>query len=604
MPVLLSNGLFTAILGSSTPLNLPFDQQYWLGISVNGGSELSPRTPLTSSPYSLQANDVDSGKVVKSVNGLRDDVVLAGGSNVTVSSAGDTLIISATGGGGSLTLPFAGATQSSSSALAVTNTGTGAAATFLRPNPDTTVATVQVLAGGGGGIVVTDVQDSLSPSRSARRGPSVGSSSSPLIDVRRGSSGTGLRITSDDLTDLPTSRNFSSLLVHTPGVQAEPAAGIQHEGTGTALWIRGTNTSNQETGFDYEYNGLGTGLNFKYANDLSTVIGFLYDYSGRGTGLNLSYKNTLGTGIGLELSYAGLDRAFSMDYTNQNSTAPALDLYYRGKGHAISIMGTNSTSTETLFFLDATHGGRGFGINQTGIGRAFEAQINNPSSDEVTGLFYSTGLGTNLYAFTANANNTNPAGWFYNTGSQGIGIYGVGTTAGLFDGNVDINGTLSKSSGTFKIDHPLDPANKFLYHSFVESPDMMNIYNGNVQLNGSGEAWIELPEWFGALNDNFRYQLTCVGGYAPVYIADKIQNNRFGIAGGTPGLEVSWQVTGVRKDPYAEQNRVRVEVQKRSGERGKYLHPDAYGLPPSMGIRSVWDEKAAKLAESLEKEDE
>jgi hypothetical protein len=150
MPVLLSGGLFTAILGSSTPLNLPFDRQYWLGISVNGGSELSPRTSLTSSPYSLQASDVDSGKVVKSLNGLRDDVVLAGGSNVSVSSAGDTLIISATGGGGSLTLPFSGATQSSSSALAVTNTGTGAAATFLRPSPDTTVATVQILAGGGG----------------------------------------------------------------------------------------------------------------------------------------------------------------------------------------------------------------------------------------------------------------------------------------------------------------------------------------------------------------------------------------------------------------------------------------------------------------------
>ena len=39
---------------------------------------------------------------------------------------------------------------------------------------------------------------------------------------------------------------------------------------------------------------------------------------------------------------------------------------------------------------------------------------------------------------------------------------------------------LSKSIGTFKIDHPLDPANKYLSHSFVELPDMMNIYNGNV----------------------------------------------------------------------------------------------------------------------------
>jgi hypothetical protein len=407
------------------------------------------------------------------------------------------------------------------------------------------------------------------------------------------------------VASVPSSgRQYSSFLVHTPGVQTDPAFGIQHEGTGNAVWIRGTNTSNQETGIDYEYEGLGVGLSYNYTNDLSTRIGFQYEYSGRGTGLNFNYLNSLGTGEALKLLYGGLDRALSIDYTNQNSTAPALDMYYRGMGHALSIMGTNSTSTADLFFLDATHGGRVFGLNQTGTGRAFEAQINNPSSNEVTGLFYNTGLGTNFYAYTANANNTNPAGWFYNTGSQGIGIYGVGATAGRFDGNVDVNGTLSKSSGTFKIDHPLDPANKFLYHSFVESPDMMNMYNGNVQLNGSGEAWVELPEWFGSLNNHFRYQLTCVGGYAPVYIADKIQNNRFRIAGGTSGLEVSWQVTGVRKDPYAEQNRIRVEVQKESGERGKYLHPEAYGLPASMGIRSVWDEKAAKLAGSLEKEDD
>jgi len=128
---------------------------------------------------------------------------------------------------------------------------------------------------------------------------------------------------------------------------------------------------------------------------------------------------------------------------------------------------------------------------------------------------------------------------------------GVGH-AGLFDGDVEVNGTLTKSNGAFKIDHPLDPANKYLYHSFVESPDMMNIYNGNAILDESGETWVELPEWFEALNRDFRYQLTCIGGYAQVYVAEEISANRFKIGGGTPGLKVSWQVTGIRKDPYAE----------------------------------------------------
>ena len=146
------------------------------------------------------------------------------------------------------------------------------------------------------------------------------------------------------------------------------------------------------------------------------------------------------------------------------------------------------------------------------------------------------------------------------------------------NGNVSIAGNLSKGSGSFKIDHPLDPANKYLSHSFVESPDMMNIYNGNVELDEDGEAWVDLPEWFGALNRDFRYQLTCIGGQALVYVAEEISNNRFKIAGGTQGLKVSWQVTGVRQDPYAETHRIQVEEDKPADKRGSYLHPDAYGL--------------------------
>jgi subtilisin-like proprotein convertase family protein len=150
--------------------------------------------------------------------------------------------------------------------------------------------------------------------------------------------------------------------------------------------------------------------------------------------------------------------------------------------------------------------------------------------------------------------------------------------------NLRVEGTLSKASGSFLIDHPLDPENKYLYHSFVESPDMMNIYNGNAVLDEKGEAVVTMPDWFSALNRDFRYQLTCIGGFAPVYVAEKIAGNRFRIAGGKPGLEVSWQVTGVRQDPFAEKNRIRVEVPKPESERGKYLHPEAYGKPVEAGI--------------------
>ena len=142
----------------------------------------------------------------------------------------------------------------------------------------------------------------------------------------------------------------------------------------------------------------------------------------------------------------------------------------------------------------------------------------------------------------------------------------------------------TKPSGSFKIDHPLDPANKYLYHSFVESPDMKNIYDGVASLDGNGEAVITLPDYFGALNRDFRYQLTTIGGFAPVYIAEEIQNNRFKIAGGKPGLKVSWQVTGTRQDAFANAHRIQTEVEKAPQDQGHYLHPELFGAPETARI--------------------
>lgn len=184
----------------------------------------------------------------------------------------------------------------------------------------------------------------------------------------------------------------------------------------------------------------------------------------------------------------------------------------------------------------------------------------------------------------------------YVTTPHSSALYAVASSgearAAWLQGNVDITGTLTKGAGSFKIDHPLDPARKYLYHSFVESPDMMNIYNGVVTLDANGEAWVELPDWFEALNRDFRYQLTCIGAFAPVFVAEKIAGNRFKIAGGTAGLEVSWQVTGVRHDAFADQNRIPVEQEKPDEEVGYYLHPSALGQPEEKGIEWVHNREA------------
>ena len=170
------------------------------------------------------------------------------------------------------------------------------------------------------------------------------------------------------------------------------------------------------------------------------------------------------------------------------------------------------------------------------------------------------------------------------TGGDGIYVLNATNFAGNFQGNVNVSGTLSKGMGTFKIDHPVDPENKFLYHSFVESPDMMNIYNGLISFDQNGEAIVTLPDYFEALNQQFRYQLTPIGGFAPLYIKKEIEGNKFIIAGGAEDMKVSWHVTGIRHDPLAKRNRVKVEVEKSSEEKGLYLHPEAYQMPEEKGL--------------------
>jgi hypothetical protein len=149
---------------------------------------------------------------------------------------------------------------------------------------------------------------------------------------------------------------------------------------------------------------------------------------------------------------------------------------------------------------------------------------------------------------------------------------------------VNVVGTLSKGGGSFKIDHPLDPANKYLYHSFVESPDMMNIYNGNVTTDGAGLATVTLPAWFESLNRDFRYQLTVIGQFAQVIVASEISGNHFSIRTDKPSVKVSWQVTGVRQDAFANANRIPVEVEKAPADRGRYLYPEAIGQPVTARI--------------------
>jgi hypothetical protein len=201
-----------------------------------------------------------------------------------------------------------------------------------------------------------------------------------------------------------------------------------------------------------------------------------------------------------------------------------------------------------------------------------------------------TGDVTTAFRAETTAVNGNGIIGVADNGSAAYGVYGISSSgfAGYFAGDVSVIGTLSKSGGSFRIDHPLDPGNKYLSHSFVESPDMKNIYDGVAVLDGEGAAVVELPEWFQALNRDFRYQLTAIGAPGPdLHIAGEVNNNCFRIAGGKANGKVSWQVTGIRQDAWANAHRIPVEENKTSVEAGSYIHPDLFGQPETKGVRHL-----------------
>jgi hypothetical protein len=283
-----------------------------------------------------------------------------------------------------------------------------------------------------------------------------------------------------------------------------------------------------------------------------------------GIGYGVSGKSSSGNGVyGLSQSNDGYG------VVGENKSSVGYGVY--GKSNGIGVYGEGN-------FANGVYGKSSSGYGVYGESQTGTAVVG--VSDDHYGV---VGVSSNL------------AGLYGESGSYDY--------AAVLNGKVKITGNLEKAGGSFKIDHPLDPANKYLCHSFVESPDMKNVYDGVVVLDGKGEAEIELPDWFGILNKDFRYQITAIGAPGPnLYIAEEISNantkyssksssnknknnnSRFKIAGGTSGMKVSWQVTGICKDPWANANRIQVEEDKPAKERGYYLHPDVYGQPEEKGI--------------------
>ncbi len=345
-----------------------------------------------------------------------------------------------------------------------------------------------------------------------------------------------------------------------------------------------------------QMNALGSAGTFQIVNAANASNAFWAITNGTGRAAEIQQNNATAAAIGLASFHAGLGRAGNFQTTNAANTQPALFGSNVSNARVASFQNTLATmNTQVLFATtsstDATTATHAAVWGQTnGITAAvFLAALANNNT-----------VGLNAQATSATAvNSIGIVGVSAGTGFP-IGVLGQAATPGdAVFANGDMTATGFKP---FTIDHPLDPQHKMLKHFSIESNEVLNMYRGNVVLDGNGEATVELPDYFDAININFSYNLTAIGSKADLFIKSEISNRRFEIAGGKPGQKVSWVVYADRNDEYARQNpdAKKTELEKPDGWDGKYFQPKLFGASEEQGIFYYLKKEVQKTDEPAE----
>lgn len=661
--VTVTDGIFGAILGETTPLMIAFDAQYWLGVQVELDPELTPRVQLTAAPYALRAKTAEVADDDWVISG-NDIYRLTGFVGIGTAAPTTELDVAGTAKVEGLEMP------------------SGAADGYVLTSDAVGVGTWQAPTGGIGGSgaanhiprftgpttlgisTMYELNDMfvIPPIEAAGRTPKDDELERDRLTSRLGVDGNNGRTLYAKVTETNTDEEGRT------AIWAQRERDVPNDGTGYEL--QQTNnaiTAYNRYGDEYTFGVAGYSmsvgdaitrhggvLGFERISNSWGALGYVDEssipwgvYTPQNTyiGGNVVLPAGAADGYVLTSDTAGIgtwqapaavsDGDWTISGDNQYSAvsgnvgigtpSPSKKLSVVGSAYITGRLGVGTTvppsiralevvgdsgfhgtllvwsddpSMAALYGID-TSGTTGVGVigechaeEGFGYGGAFYGSYCGASGEcDGEGDGYYRGIWGRAYIDNPYAAGYGLVGTAYGDTGTKFGVYGYaqpgGTSwAGYFAGALYAE---SASSGIkdFKIDHPLDPANKYLNHSSVESSDRMNIYNGNVVLDAGGKARVELPEWFEVLNRDFRYQLTCIGGFAPVYVAQKIEGGRFQIAGGDAGMEVSWQVTGIRHDPLAEAHRIQVEEDKPSWERGKYLTPEVYGQPRTMAMDYV-----------------
>jgi hypothetical protein len=629
-----ASGHYTAMLGSASAEGVPLSlfslgEAHWIGTQVSGHAE-SARVLLLSVPYALKAADAETlGGLPASafMHANAGGVAATAGSRVGSAAAGKLAPAAVTGSGTKNFVPlWTGTTTLGNSTIYETGGKVGV-------GTKTPQAELDVVGSGVRGIQATvpGTQAAISGIATATSGGTTGTygqSSDPngngvfgmdkattggsgVIGVSNATSGNSSGVFGQSASTAGTGV-FGNETAKTGGVfgvlgmavstgqYSAGVSGVENATTGVVSGVAGkassaTNGAAGVGGFE----GSATGQVFGVSGGTNSTTNFAAGVSG-----------TEGAPTGQVYGVVGVSNSTTTGAAAVNGYEPATtgQVYgVNGSTPSTSGIGVGGAATATsgstigVSGSSASPNGSGvYGTNNATSGVAHGVVGQASSSQGVGVLGFNTA--TSGYTNGVEGQVSSPAGAagvFENLSGSGLILQGTSgskfTTVftvdasgnGSFSGNLTVTGKLTKGSGSFKIDHPLDPANKYLSHSFVESPDMMNVYNGNITTDRHGFATVNLPDYFEALNGDFRYQLTVIGQFAQAIVAKKISTNRFVIRTNKPNVEVSWQVTGVRHDAYANRYRIPVEEDKALAEQGYYLHPEVFGQPESKSISAV-----------------
>lgn len=364
--------------------------------------------------------------------------------------------------------------------------------------------------------------------------------------------------------------------------------------TGACVGVRGENESAAGTGVFGVSNTDG-------ASDTNYGVWGWAD-GGTGRGLQGNAAHTSGANYGVFATSASSAGTGVYGEATANSGTTFGVSGKASSGSGVAVYGENDAASGSplgVYGTVALAGGAGVLGDNSGSGTTIgmQGQVTGSTATGVIGIATSTASSTQNKGVYGEARSE------LGIGVKGLAVHATGVNYGVLgQTNSTTNGYGVYSSGrfaatgtkSFQIDHPLDPEHLFLNHFCTEGPEPYLIYRGNVTLDGSGKAWVELPDYFEAINRDYAYQLTPVGTPGLVYIEQEIENGAFLIAGGMPGGKVSWSVTGVRNDAFVRANPLPAEQPKPADQVGKYVTPSLFGKPPEDGI--FFDSGAAAIS--------